>query len=116
MHSSQWAGRDAPALFGRAVNGATKCLRVVAKWSKTSGDPECCYETPSTHRLRALRLYALARGNKVVNAIHSSITQAPDGLVKELMDVHGWPAHEALCGVQLLQQDVLDDMTEKASA
>ena len=77
---------------------------------------------PNTQRLRALRLSALARDNKVVNAIRSSITQAPDALVKELMDVHGWPAHEALCAVQQLQQlqqlqqDVLDDTTEQASA
>ena len=71
---------------------------------------------PNTQQLRALRLSALARDNKVVNAIRSSITQAPDALVKELMDVHGWPAHEALCAVQQLQQDVLDDTTEPASA
>ena len=68
---------------------------------------------PNTQRLRALRLSALARDNKVVNAIRSSITQAPDALVKELMD---GPAHEALCAVQQLQQDVLDDTTEQASA
>ena len=71
---------------------------------------------PNTQRLLALRLSALARDNKVVNSIHSSITQAPDALVKELMDVHGWPAHEALSAVQQLQQDVLDDTTEQASA
>ena len=71
---------------------------------------------PNTQRLRALRLSALARDNKAVNAICSSITQPPDALVKELMDVHGWPANEALCAVQQLQQDVLDDMTERASA
>jgi len=71
---------------------------------------------PNTQRLRALRLSALARDNKVVNAIRSSITQAPDALVKELMDVHGWPAHEALCAVQQLQQEVLDDTAEQASA
>ena len=71
---------------------------------------------PNTQRLRALRLSALARDNKVVDAIRSSITQAPDALVKELMDVHGWPVHEALCAVQQLQQDVLDDTTEQASA
>ena len=71
---------------------------------------------PNTQRLRALRLSALARDNKVVNAIRSSITQAPDALVKELMVVHGWTAHEALCGVQQLQLDVLDDTTEQASA
>ena len=59
---------------------------------------------------------ALARDNKVVNAIRCSITQAPDALVKELMDVHGWPAHEALCAVQQLQQDVLDDTTAQVSA
>ena len=55
---------------------------------------------PNTQKLRALRLSALARDNKVVNAIRSSITQA----------------HEALCAVQQLQQDVLDDTTEQASA
>ena len=71
---------------------------------------------PNTQRLRALRLSALARDNKVVNAIRSSITEAPDALVKELMDIHGWPANEALCAVQQLQQDVLDDTTEQASA
>ena len=69
---------------------------------------------PNTQQLRALRLSALARDNKVVNAIRSSITQAPDALVKELMVmvVYGWPAHEALCAVQQHQQDVLDDKTE----
>ena len=71
---------------------------------------------PNIQRLRALRLSALARDNIVVNSIRSSITQAPDALVMELMDVHGWPAHEALCAVQQLQQDVLDDTTEQASA
>ena len=71
---------------------------------------------PNTQQLRALRLSALARDNKVVNAIHTSITSAPDALVKELMDVHGWPAHEALCAVQQLRRGVLDDMTEQASA
>ena len=71
---------------------------------------------PNTQRLRALRLSALARDNKVVDAIRSSITQAPDALVRELMDVHGWPAHEALCAVQQLQQEVLDDTAQQASA
>lgn len=71
---------------------------------------------PNTQQLRALLLSALKRGKKVVNAIRTSITRAPDALVKELMDVHGWPAHEALCAVQQLQQDVLDDTTEQASA
>ena len=70
---------------------------------------------PSTQQLRALRLSALARDNKVVNAIRSSITQVPDALVKELMDVHRWPAHVALCAFQKLQQDVLDDTTEQVS-
>ena len=71
---------------------------------------------PNTQRLRALRLSALARDNKVVDAIRSSITQAPDALVRELMDVHGWPAHEALCAVQQLQQEVLDNTAQQASA
>ena len=71
---------------------------------------------PNTQRLRALRLSALARDNKVVDAMRSSITQVPDALVRELMDVHGWPAHEALCAVQQLQQEVLDDTAQQASA
>ena len=71
---------------------------------------------PNTQRLQALRLAALARDNKVVDAIRSSITESPDALVKELMDVHGCPAHEALIAVQQLRQDVLDDTTEKVSA
>ena len=70
---------------------------------------------PNTQRLRALRLSALARDNKVVNAIRSLTTQAPDALVKELMDVHEWPAHEALCAVQQLQQDVLEDTTKQVN-
>ena len=116
MSSSQWAGGGAPVHFGREVNGATKCLRVVGNWSKPAVDQSAVMKQPNTQRLRALRLSALARDNKVVNAIRSSITQAPDALVKELMDVHGWTAHEALCAVQQLQQDVLDDTTEQASA
>ena len=71
---------------------------------------------PNTQRLQALRLAALARDNKIVNAIRSSITESSDALVDDLMDVHGWPAHEALCAVQQLQQDVLDDTTEHISA
>ena len=45
MLSSQWAGVDAPVQFGKAVNWATKCLRVVGNWSKTSGGQDCGYET-----------------------------------------------------------------------
>ena len=71
---------------------------------------------PNTQQLRALRLSALARDNKVVNAIRSLITQAPDALVKELMEFMGGPAHVALCANQQLQQDVLDDTTEQVSA
>ena len=71
---------------------------------------------PNTQQLRALLLSAPARDNKVVNAIRSLITQVPDALVKELMDVHRCPAREALCAVQKLQQGVLDDTTEQVSA
>ena len=45
MHSNQWAGGAAPVHFGKAVNWATKCLRVVGNWSKTSGGQDCGYET-----------------------------------------------------------------------
>ena len=96
--------------------GQPSAYESLAIGAKPAVDQSAIMKKPITKRLRALRLSALARDNKVVNAIRSSITQAPDALVKELMDVHGWPAHEALCAVQQLQQDVLDDTTEQASA
>ena len=116
MHSSQWVGGDAPVHFDRAVNEIAKSDRQLATGAKPVVVQSAVMKQPNIQQLRALRLSALARDNKVVNAIRSSITQAPDALVKELMDVHGWPAHEALCAVQQLQQDVLDDTTEQISA
>ena len=117
MHSNPWVGGDAPVHCDRAVNEIAKSvMRQLATGAKPAVVQSAVMKQPNTQQLRALRLSALARDNKVVNAIRSSITQAPDALVKELMDVHGWPAHEALCAVQQLQQDVLDDTTEQVSA
>ena len=114
MHSSQWVGGGAPVLFGRGMNGATKCLRAVGKWSKTSGSPECGHETAEHSATPGSAAVCTREGQQSRQCLRSSITEAPDALVKELMDVHGWPAHEALCAVQQLQQDVLDDTTEQA--
>ena len=116
MHSSQWVGGDAPVHCDRAVNELAQSVQQLATGAKPALVQSAVMKQPNTQRLRALRLSALARDNKVVDAMRSSITQAPDALVKELMDVHGWPAHEALCAVQQLQQDVLDDTTEQVSA
>ena len=66
-------------------------------------------ELPNSQQLRALRLTALARENAVVNTILEAITQAPDALIKQLMDVHGWAAHEALHAVEQLQREMLEE-------
>ena len=117
MHLNRWDGGDAPVHFHK-VSQRDSQVRVgsSAIGAKPALVQSAVMKQPNTQQLRALRLSALARDNKVVNAIRTSITQAPDALVKELMDVHGWPAHEALCAVQQLQQDVLDDTTEQVSA
>ena len=116
MHSSQWVGGDAPVHFDRAVNEIAKSVKAVGNWSKTSGSPECCDETAEHSATPGSTAVCTREGQQGCQCLRSSITQAPDALVKELMDVHGWPAHEALCAVQQLQQDVLDDTTEQASA
>ena len=73
-------------------------------------------EQPNQQQLRALRLTALARDNQVVADLNASIAETPDSLVKELMDTHGWPAHEALSAVQQLQEKALQDTSEQAAA
>ena len=73
-------------------------------------------EQPNQQRLRSLRLTALARDNQVVADLNASIAETPDSLVKELMDTHGWPAHEALSAVQQLQEKALKDTSEQAAA
>ena len=71
---------------------------------------------PSLQQLRAFRLTALARENPAIADMNASIAQTPDSLVKELMDTHGWPAHEALSAVQQLQETALRDTSEQAAA
>lgn len=70
----------------------------------------------SPHQLRSLRLDALARDHQVVFDLNDGITNGPETLVKELMDVNGWPAHEALDAVQRLQEQELLDTTDQAAA
>jgi len=62
---------------------------------------------PNTQQLRSLRLYALARDDRTVAELNSRISNSPDYLIDELMIRHGWPAHEALCAVQQLQEEAL---------
>ena len=62
---------------------------------------------PNTQQLRSLRLYALARDDRAVAELNSRISNSPDYLIDELMIRHGWPAHEALCAVQQLQEEAL---------
>ena len=73
-------------------------------------------EQPNQQQLRSLRLTALARDNQVVAELNASIAETPDSLVKELMDTHGWPAHEALSAVQQLQEKALKDTSDQAAA
>ena len=73
-------------------------------------------EQPNQQQLRSLRLTALARDNQLVAELNASIAETPDSLVKELMDTHGWPAHEALSAVQQLQEKALQDTSEQAAA
>ena len=70
----------------------------------------------SSHQLRSLRLDALARDYQVVSDLNEGITNGPDTLVKELMEVHGWPAHEALDAVQRLQEKALQGTADQAAA
>ena len=70
----------------------------------------------SLHQLRSLRLDALARDHQVVSDLNEGITNGPDTLVKELMEVHGWPAHEALDAVQRLQEKALQGTADQAAA
>ena len=70
----------------------------------------------SSHQLRSLRLDAHARDNQVVSDLNEGITNGPDTLVKELMEVHGRPAHEALDAVQRLQEKALQGTADQAAA
>ena len=71
---------------------------------------------PTVFQLRSLRLDALAREHHVVAELNASIAETPDSLVKEPMDTHGWPAHEALSAVKQLQERALKDTSEQEAA
>jgi len=71
---------------------------------------------PTVFQLRSLRLDALAREHHVVAELNASISDTPDSLVRELMNTHGWPAHEALSAVKQLQQKALKDTSDQEAA
>ena len=71
---------------------------------------------PNAQQLRSLRLYALARDDRAVAELNSRISNSPDYLVEELMTRHGWPAHEALCAVQQLQEEALRGTSDQQAA
>ena len=71
---------------------------------------------PTVFQLRSLRLDALAREHHVVAELNSSISDTPDSLVRELMDTHGWPAHEELSAVKQLQEKALKDTSDQETA
>ena len=71
---------------------------------------------PTARQLRSLRLAALARDDRAVAELNARIANSPDYLVEELMNRHGWVAHEALCAVQQLQEEALEDTTAQAAA
>lgn len=69
---------------------------------------------PNVKELRSLRLSALARDNRAIAELNARISNSPDYLVEELMDQHGWPAHEAICAVQQLQEEALRHTSDQA--
>ena len=71
---------------------------------------------PNTQQLRSLRLSALARDDRTVAELNSRISNSPDYLVEELMTRHGWPAHEALCAVQQLQEEALRGTSDQQAS
>jgi len=73
-------------------------------------------EQPNVQELRSLRLSALARSDRAIAELNSRISNSPDYLVEELMIRHGWPAHEALCAVQQLQEKALQGTTDQSAA
>ncbi|WP_415399471.1 hypothetical protein [Synechococcus sp. W4D4] len=48
--------------------------------------------------------------------MNDGIANGPDALVMELMDNHGWPAHEALDAVQRLQEKALRGTSQQTAA
>ena len=89
---------------------------VICWWSGTTNRQSVGMNQPSLQKLRSLRLDALARDDRAVADLNARISNSPDYLVEELMNKHGWPAHEALCAVQQLQEKVLRNTTEQAAA
>ena len=71
---------------------------------------------PNARQLRSLRLAALARDNRAVAELNARISNSPDYLVEELMNRHGWPAHEAICAVQQLQEKALQETADHSAA
>ena len=72
-------------------------------------------EQPNVQELRSLRLSALARSDRAIAELNSRISSSPDDLEEELMIRHGWPAHEALCAVQQLQEKALQGTTDQSA-
>jgi hypothetical protein len=73
-------------------------------------------EQPNARQLRSLRLSALARDNRAVAELNARISNSPDYLVEELMKRHGWPAHEAICAVQQLQEKAFQETADHSAA
>ena len=71
---------------------------------------------PNARQLRSLRLSALARDNRAVAELNARISNSPDYLVEELMKRHGWPAHEAICAVQQLQEKAFQETADHSAA
>ena len=70
----------------------------------------------NVQQLRSLRLLALARDDRAVAELNSRISNSPDYLVEELMNRHGWAAHEALCAGQQLQEEALRSTSDQQTA
>ena len=70
---------------------------------------------PNVKQLRSLRLSALARDDRAIAELNARISNSPDYLVEELMNQHGWTAHEAICAVQQLHESALRQISEQSN-
>ena len=101
-------------------SGANKPIVEMAREAQLMGTPinvqSALMKQPNAQQLRSLRLSALARDNRAVAELNTHLSNSPDYLVEELMTRHGWPAHEALCAVQQLQEEALRGTSDQQAS
>ena len=72
------------------------------------------HETADRQATQIASFSDLARDHRRIAELNARISNSPDYLVEELMNRHGWPAHEAICAVQQLQETALRQTSDQA--